>query len=52
MARRIRVRAVHRQEANIDKLAFALLRLSEQLTPAERKRLAKRAARRQQRRAG
>lgn len=40
MKKRIRVRAVHRTEVDLDKLAFALLRLSEQLTPAERRRLA------------
>ncbi|MDQ1438343.1 MAG: hypothetical protein QOK43_1972 [Acidimicrobiaceae bacterium] len=42
MARPIRVRAVNRTEVDLDKLAFALLRFAEQLTPAERDRLAKR----------
>lgn len=42
MPRRIRVRAVQRQEVDLDKLALALLRLAEQLTPAEQQRLLKR----------
>lgn len=39
MKRRIRVRGVRREHADLDKLAFALLRLVEQLTPTERQRL-------------
>ncbi|HVF74607.1 MAG TPA: hypothetical protein VM938_06120 [Acidimicrobiales bacterium] len=39
MKRRIRVRGVRRREPDLDKLAFALLRLVEQLTPEERHRL-------------
>jgi hypothetical protein len=38
MKRRIRVRAMRRKEVDLDKLAFALLRLVEQLSPTERKR--------------
>jgi hypothetical protein len=34
--RKIRVRAIHRDEPDIDKLAFALLRLSEQLTSRDK----------------
>ncbi len=37
--RRIRVRAKHRQDVDLEKLAFALLRFAEQLTDAERQRL-------------
>lgn len=36
MKRPIRVRGARRQNVDLDKLAFALLRLVEQLTPEER----------------
>ncbi|MEA3078199.1 MAG: hypothetical protein QOF60_3107 [Actinomycetota bacterium] len=35
--RRIRVRGQRRQQVDLDKLAFALLRLVEQLSPDERR---------------
>lgn len=39
MKRRIRVRGERREQTDLDKLAFALLRLAEQLTPEECERL-------------
>lgn len=39
MKRRIRVRGVRRKNVDLDKLAFALLRLVEQLSPTEREQL-------------